>query len=67
MVPEIKVFINAINMQGSKVSETALESFSARLANWIIAGELALGNWSPERGAEIKVCETARVVPHVNS
>jgi hypothetical protein len=53
-------------MQGSKVSEKALESFSSRIANWIIAGELAIGDWSPAKGTEIKVSWEIRRVQSIN-
>jgi len=42
-------------LAGSNVSEKALEKFSTRLTNWIIAGELAIEDWSAEKGAEIKL------------
>lgn len=42
--------------QGSNVSSELLQSFTENIANMMITGELFVGNWSAEKGAEIKVC-----------
>jgi len=40
---------------GHKPSEDALEVFGGRLANTIVANDLMIGNWSPEKGTEINL------------
>jgi hypothetical protein len=41
--------------QGSKASDHLIESFAEKLAEVFVEGELIVGNWSPDEGAEIKV------------
>lgn len=41
--------------QGSKASDHLIESFAEKLAKAFAEGELIVGNWSPDEGAEIKV------------
>jgi len=42
-------------MQGSKSSDKLLEAFAEKLAETFVQGELYIGDWSTEKGAEIKV------------
>lgn len=41
--------------QGSKASDHLIESFAEKLAEAFVGGELIVGNWSPDEGAEIRV------------
>lgn len=42
-------------IQGHKATAQQIEAFADRLAESIINGELHVGNWSSEKGAEINV------------
>ena len=42
-------------MQGQKTSSIVLESFAERLAQTFVQGDLEIGDWSSEKGAEINV------------
>jgi len=46
-----------LTLQGSKTSGNLLESFAEKLAAVFVQGELCISDWSPEKGAEIKVCQ----------
>jgi hypothetical protein len=41
--------------QGSKASSQALESFADKLSETFVNGELAIGDWTPDKGAKINV------------
>jgi hypothetical protein len=42
-------------IQGTKPSDKLLETFAEKLAETFVQGELYIGDWSTEKGAEIKV------------
>ena len=46
-------------MQGSKSSEKLLEAFAEKLAETFVQGDLYIGDWSTETGAEINVTSYA--------
>ncbi|KAF8583891.1 hypothetical protein K439DRAFT_1661017 [Ramaria rubella] len=46
---------DVLKFAGSKVSEEVVEAFASRLANLIIAGEVGVGGWGTEQGAELEL------------
>lgn len=42
-------------MQGRKSTPELLETFALRLADTIVQGDLSIGNWSVDKGADINV------------
>ncbi|KAF8498804.1 hypothetical protein JB92DRAFT_3125235 [Gautieria morchelliformis] len=61
---------DVLKVVGSKVSEDGLEKFSDKLANFIIAGELSIGNWNAnnsETGIKLQInpSDKAHVAIHL--
>lgn len=46
---------DVLRIVGSKSSDKLLEAFAEKLAETFVQGDLYVGDWSTEKGAEIKV------------
>lgn len=49
------ILVHSPRLQGQQPSSIVLESFAERLTRTFVQGDLQIGNWSTERGADIDV------------
>lgn len=58
---------DVVKVVGSKASDHLIESFAEKLAEAFVGGELIVGNWSPDEGAEIRLTlgPTSKTPMHV--